>query len=57
MTLTGVLIVTALCLTTIVLAEQVRRYYIRSAEYDYKIKRLDYDELLVADGGEDDYEQ
>ena len=50
-------IITIVCVTTVVIAEQIRRYYTRRREFEYKIQRLQYDDLILADGGENEVEE
>lgn len=54
--LVTVSVVVALCLTTIVLAHITRRYHETKREIEYRTARLEYDDMILADGGEDDHE-
>lgn len=50
-----ILALTLVCITTVVPAELIRRYYLAKHEYEYKQLRLEHDEVvLAADGGEED---
>lgn len=43
-----------LCLAVVVCTYIVYRYYTQKLHYAYKTERLEYDELVVADGGHDE---
>lgn len=52
----GILTAVILAVTIVTIAELIRRYYMAKFEYEYKMARLDYNEMIVPDGGEEDHD-